>query len=242
MTVLCRRLCVAFTVLSLYKFASLTASAQMQISPTLQQLGAAYSSIPPLLIQANAVIGHGAAAKTAAATITVSAGGNVLLHLDTGNGVLDENYTVVNGVGSCTITSTIPNSGVTPPGLCGTIGPWFFPYVAMSAIDASRFQVSDVGPTQGSLSFSVIRPVTAFSKAALHNGASVLFFGLDDLLKQYVYSSLASSRAGFYNQCSVSYSDYRDYSGIVLPFRLQQYIEGNLLIDLTVANIVTEAQ
>lgn len=125
--------------------------------------------------------------------------------------------------------------------------PWFSPALLLSRVNSSQAVVSKhVGPetrnnlTVEHVSVSRLFPGTTGRVAELMQGLSQMDFYLDatTLLPVSVsFNTHPDTNAKRDIPVEITFSDYRNVSGIQIPYHIQKYVQGSVILDLQVQQV-----
>jgi hypothetical protein len=186
----------------------------------------------------------GSLAQNGSAQLTVGSDGTFAVNLSGSAGATGESRTVSDGIPSCTWTdheSVVHNSlflNCLPPA-------WFFPGLTLLSVSSdpslpawtpSSYAVDSLGDH---LQFQFVLPN---STAAQEDPQMATPFDLvlapDTQLPLYALFTAHPDNPWVHAeiQVKIAYSDYRSISGVMIPFRIQRYLNGSLVLDLTITS------
>lgn len=176
--------------------------------------------------------------------MTVGSDGSYSIGLSRTVGTTNESRTVANGTPACTWTdqdNVVHNSlflNCVPP-------PWFFPGLSLlsqtgdpshPAWAPTSYTVDSMGDH---LSFQFVFPNTTAAQEDPQLATPLdLVLAPDTHLPLFVLFTAHPDNGWTHADIPVkiAYSDYRGVSGVMIPFRIQRYLNGSLILDLTITS------
>ena len=177
------------------------------------------------------------------ANLTVGLDGTFLVNLSGSGGTTSESRAVSDGNPSCTWTDkedAVHNSlflNCMPPA-------WFFPGLALLSSNSasiaawlpSSYAVDSMGDH---LQFQFVLPNTSAAQEDPQLAMPIdLILAPDTHLPLYALFTAHPDNPWVHADIAVkiAYSDYRNISGVMIPFRIQRYLNGSLVLDLTISS------
>ena len=222
-------------------------SATPQLQTVQSQAWAALvSAAPPtsVVLDGTFTSTAGSLTQNGSAHLTVGADGTFLINLSGNVTTISESRTVSDGIPACTWTDqqgVVHNSAFLncmPP-------PWFFPGLTLlsSAVGASLPAWIPSSYTSDSLGnhlqFQFLLPLSSGNQEDPQLLSPFdLVLDPNTHLPLYAKFTAHPDNPGIHADIPVqiSYSDYRSVSGVMVPFHIQRYLNGSLVLDLTIAS------
>lgn len=185
---------------------------------------------------------EGSLTQNGSAHLTVGSDGTSLVNLSRSAGPISESRSVSSGMPACTWTdheNVVHNASFLnclPPA-------WFFPTLTLlsansGASAASWTPSSVVSDALGDhLRFQFTLPNSDGTPQDPQLSSPLeLVLASDTHLPQYALFTLHPDNPGVYADIPVrvAYSDYRNISGAMIPFHIQRYVNGSLVLDLAI--------
>lgn len=185
----------------------------------------------------------GSLAQNGSAQLTVGSDGTFAVNLSASGGATSESRAVSDGNPSCTWTdreSVVHNSlflNCMPPA-------WFFPGLSLLSVNSdsslptwtpSSYAVDSLGDH---LSFQFTIPNSDGAPQDPRMSSPLdLVLAPDTHLPLYALFTAHPDNPWINANIPVkiAYSDYRSIAGVMIPFRIQRYLNGSLVLDLTIA-------
>lgn len=185
----------------------------------------------------------GSLTKNGSAHLTLGASGTYLISLTTADGATTESRsTTDNGATSCNWTD---EQGVVhkAASLNCTLPAWFFPGLNLLSSSSDTDELSWT-PTSyftdscgNHLRFQLaLSGVTSAQEDPQTSSPFDLVLAPNTSLPAYALFTARADNPGVYMGIPVriKYSDYRNVSGVMVPFRMQRFVNGSLVLDLTI--------
>lgn len=162
------------------------------------------------------------------------------IELSTDNGRLVEIRTAFGNLWTDTSGSNhaFPNSG--------TPNSWFFPGFLPNSQCLSNLQVFTFEESQSTAEINVashaaISPKTPLGRANLSQHLSAVEYHIDPnsyLPTHIQYNEHPDNDLGTDIPVEIRFADYRQISGVQVPFRIQKFMNGTTVLDITVNTVV----
>jgi hypothetical protein len=204
-------------------------------------------AVNDVIVQATANYGAGSDEETGTATLTASGNQQSLVQLNLSGWTREE---IRNGPAGVWIGS----DGVVhsmAPNNCWTDASWFFPVLTLEAVSANpQVSVSYLGPdTSKGTTLIHIRVASVLSGqdptlTALVTSLSTMDIYLDPqsfLPLVLDFNVQPDSGIDAYVPVEIRFGNFQTLSGALVPFRIQKYLQGSMLLDLTVMNVTVSS-
>lgn len=250
----CRPLLGMFLLLGLYGQPALSqnaASPNPQLQSIEAQVGAAiFTAGQPNSIKLTGTFTstEGSLTQTGSAHMTLGADGTYQISLARTVGPTGESRSVSGGASSCTWTDqqgTVHNGGS-----LNCISPaWFFPALELlsgsnGASGLSWTPASYFTDTLGShLRFQLVLPGsnTAQEDPPVSSSFDLVFAPNSNLPEYALFTEQPDNPgASVAIPVQIDYSNYQTVSGVMIPFRIQRFVNGSLVLDLTITSVSTQ--
>lgn len=243
-----RRVFPCSMVLLALVFGSYSSAKSQTTQTVLAKAATAFSQGKPVnsvTLNATAAWTLGPDTESGTATLTANADGSYVVQLELGNGSRSESQTSFASGQTCSWSGS---DGVSRPVAghnCKGSMAWFMPAVALLGGQQQTTIATTFGPSSTFLDIHQQRPApSAFSadQAALFARISASDLYLDPstyLPVGLVYNQHPDNNAGADIPVQVVFTNYQSINGVMLPFHIQQYVNGVLRIDLTVTQATT---
>jgi len=186
----------------------------------------------------------GSDTETGAATLLALGTGESKMSLALSGGVRTEIRDVSTGATLGKWTSQSGASGMSAFQNCQTDAAWFFPVLG-SLAGGSNVVLSYIGQedrngeTVQHLQSYVYQTFNVFGSGPSLKQLSTLDFYLDAttfLPSAVTFNAHPDNNAGANISIEVDFSNYQSVNGVTVPMRIQKYMQGTLLIDVTVSS------
>ena len=178
-------------------------------------------------------------------TATRSGVVDVDLHLRGGNST--EHQDAISPNRRCNWKTVTGHAHVIPPSNCFTSLPWFLPQVALQTSASSRIKSVDMGlTTEGSAPIRHHHHAFKMSddpkqqvmtdRITLWSAADLRLSPATNLPIDLTYLLRNEGRPDLTISSRTTFADYRTQSGVTLPFRIKRYLNGALVMDITVSD------
>jgi hypothetical protein len=226
-------------------FGQTTVTAPTQLHAVQAQAQAALMATQPtaLVLNGTFMSTEGSLTQSGNANFTVGSDGTFLINLSRSVGAISESRTVSYGIPACTWTDqngVVHNSAplnCLPPA-------WFFPGLtllstasdpSLPAWTPSSYSSDSLG---NHLRFQFLIPSLDGAREdpqLLSPFDLVLAPGT--YLPQYAFFTIHPDNPGVHADIPVeiAYSNYQSISGVMIPFHIQRFVNGSLVLDLTIA-------
>lgn len=224
---------------------AVTSSTQLQTAQ-LQALAALLSTAKPTSIILNGTFAstEGSLIQNGNAQLTVGSDGSFLVSLSRTVGAISESRTLSDGIPTCTWTD--PKNIIHDSSFVNCMPPaWFFPGLTLlgSNSDLSAPVWTPLSYTSDSLGnhlrFQFVLPTPDGSQKNPQLFSPFdLVLAPDTNLPQYALFMVHPDNPGVHADIPVRilYSDYRQVSGVMIPFRVKRFVNESLTLDLSIAS------
>jgi len=210
----------------------------------LQAQSALITATQPTTVVLNGIFTsvQGSLTQTGSANLTIGSDGTYLINLPQNTGAISESRTVSNGVPACTWTDQ--NSVVHNSSFLNCMPPaWFFP--GLTLLSSSNASLPAWTPSSyftdslgNHLQFQYILPaLNGAPEDPLLLSPFDLVLAPGTLLPEYALFTEHPDNPGINADISVqiAYSNYRSISGVMIPFHIQRFVNGSLVLDFAIA-------
>lgn len=187
---------------------------------------------------------EGALNQNGSVHLTVGSDGSYSIELSRTAGAINETRMVSDGMPSCTWTDQ--NNVVHQSAFLNCLVPaWFFPSLALlsgtssatlPAWTPSSYSSDSLG---NHLKFQFLLPSSDESQEdpQLQKPFDLVLSPATSL-PQYAFFTIHPDNPGIHADIAIeiAYTNYRTVSGVMIPFHIQRYVNGNLVLDLVVTS------
>jgi hypothetical protein len=213
------------------------------------------TSIADVTLTGNVTRTVGPDTESGNGTFVATASGQSRFDLDLDDGKISEIRSTANGL---PVGSSTDKNGNTKPSVthnCLTDASWFFPaFTSLTGTDPT-LMLSYVGLEQrGGANVYHLRsstnfvPISSSSNTAAATSQSVqlntedLYLDATTLLPiSLLFNTYPDNNVITSIPVEIDFSSYQSVNGIVVPFHVQKYLNGSLLLDLTVTNVAVNS-
>jgi hypothetical protein len=184
--------------------------------------------------------------ETGAVTLKALASGEASLSAALPSGTITEIHSSIANGPAANWTDKAGTLHVMAMHNCWTDAGWFFPTFSSAFASSQNVQVAYVGQESlDGISVQHIRlnrivpgdPTGAPSSLVSHLSQTELYFDAQSFLPVAVTFNIHPDNNGSLDiPVEVKYSDYRSVGGLQIPFRIQQFVQFGLHIDIQLAN------
>lgn len=242
-----RRYCLlAASVLLIYICVSAVAFAAGANDPApMQRSARAFSQGKPvssIVLSASAEWIAGSDDETGTATLTANADGSFSVQLNLPKNSRAESQTSFASGQSCTWSGSDGVAHATPPHNCMSSAAWFLPSVAIHGGQ----QPSQLTTTFGAVSISGMLDVEQQRQPSSSTSSDIpalftylctthVYLDANTYLPAALFLNMhPDDNSGSNIPMHVVFSNYKPVDGVMIPYRIQRYLNGTLNLDLTV--------
>jgi hypothetical protein len=197
----------------------------------------------PLSMTGILILGSGATALDATATLAIDPLGMSTITINSGGDKQSETFLFRSGRPRCTNSTSKYYSSPVDSGICGSPVPWFCPSLFLGKLSANTFSVTASGSGGATVFTLTRRRIAPGSERDPENTWLPSFtFTAAGLLNSYSYRIPAIAGSPQYSEAVIDYSDYRQTAWGQMPFHIHQSLDGTASIDLTITSIVEGAR
>ena len=229
-------------------FSVANAAGNSNTIPTLPQISQAFSQGKPIssvVLNASAEWIAGSDDETGTATLTASADGSLSMQLQLPKSSRLESQTSFSSGQSCTWTGADGVEHVMPLHNCAGSMAWFLPSVALLGSRQPSEVITTITQAANSPFVDVLQQQqpqisTSASLTALLTHLSISHLYLDPvtfLPSALSFNTHPDDNSGTDIPVHVVFTNYQQVNGVMIPYRIQRYVNGSLNLDL----IVTQA-
>ena len=206
------------------------------------------ANVTDVTLQATASYVAGSDEETGTATLVARGNQESLVQLNLSGGTRQE---IRNGpAGAWSGPDATPHSMANHN--CFTDASWFFPALTLEAVSADpTIAVSYLGPDTSKSATPLLHLQVAHTLPGQSAGANQIiqvlstmdiYFDPQSFLPLVLdFNTHPDVDAGRDLQVEIQFGNYQNSSGVLVPFRIQRFLQRTLLIDLTVTNVVVNS-
>ncbi len=235
----------ALFLFSVYVVLPTVSFAQSDLQQLLSKASQAFvgtQSVSTATLTGEAELYAGSTQETGSVTLVARVDGSSSLALQLGSGTRSESQdTFSNGQGC----SWSAEDGVIHNAMghnCQLPLAWFLPEAAFFSTQLPASGASTLLPGSSTVHWAKLIPANATGNSAhllAHIGQYDLAFDPSSFLPTRLsYAVHPDTNAGVDIPVSIQYSNYQTINGVAIPFHIQRYFNGTLLLDITIANAV----
>jgi hypothetical protein len=205
----------------------------------------AFASVPVSNVTLNAQVTYiqGGVQEQGAAVLVAKGDGSYEIDYDLKSGPKSEIQTAAGDDQTCTWTDQVGTVHTTAQHNCFSATAWFLPQVSLLSTVQPSVTLTSVGNIDvNGQSLWDIRKSATFNSS--HSSALLAKLSTVDLLidpstslvSALKFATHPDSDANRDIPVRIDFSDYRSVSGVSVPYHIQKYMNGTLMLDITVSN------
>jgi hypothetical protein len=234
-----------FLCIEISCFSVANAAGNSNTLPTLPQISRAFSqgkSVSSVVLSASAEWIAGSDDETGTATLTASADGSLSMQLQLPKKSRLETQTSFSSGQSCAWTGADGVDHATPLHNCIGSMAWFLPSIALLGNQQPTAVTTAIAQVENSPFVDVLQQQqpqagTSASLTTLLTHLSTSHLYLDPvtfLPSALSFNTHPDDNSGVDIPVHVVFTNYQQVNGVMIPYRIQRYVNGSLNLDLTV--------